>query len=317
MLCLCSSNSRRNPSKKETARDRNTGGAEETVVSSDPAEASSSRSLRCSRRSTSSSRQRNQESKVSATDVRVAELDNKLPGHWNTETPAAAAAQGKARKRSFPTLKQVDLYDSSEVQLKRQRRSIDETSLIGKSNGEQSEDHPVGIRAALRSNRQAALFTGLSPFRRRSSHRLSTGSATEALPSSLEPESSQSSLSAAAAARIRSSSPPATTSAVGKGAIAKAKQRRGIETKKDKAKANQPVSTRAKSYTKKKQLLATNLPTTGNTDPEEVASTSSDLPQQQQQQQKSQKGKRHCQPDPGVASRSKASKTTGSCASNR
>lgn len=283
--------------------------AEETVVSAEPAEASSSRSLRCSRRSTSSSRQRNQESKVSATEARVAELDNKHSSHWNTETPAA---QGKSRKRSFPTLKQVDFCDSSEVQLKRQRRSIDETSLIGKSNGEQSEGHPVGIKAALRSNRQAALFTGLSPFRRRSAHRLSTGSATEALPSPLEPEQSQSSLTTVAG--TGPSSPTATTSAVGKGTITKAKQRKG-ETKRDKAKANQPVSTKAKSYTKKKRLLPSNF-STGNSDLGEAASTSSGLPQQQQQQ-KSQKGKRHCQPDPGVASRSKASKTTGSCASNR
>lgn len=310
ILCLCSSNSRRNPSKKETVHNRNASpSAEETVVSSDPAEASSSRSLRCSRRSTSSSRQRNQESKVSATEARVAELDSKHSSHWNTDTPAA---QGKSRKRSFPTLKQVDFYDSSEVQLKRQRRSIDETSLIGKSNGEQSEGHPVGIRAALRSNPQAALFTGLSPFRRRSAHRLSTGSSTEALPSPLELEPSQSSLATVAS----SASSTATTSAVaGKGTVTKAKQRRG-ETKRDKAKANPPVSTKAKSYTKKKRLLTSNL-STGNSDIGEAASTSSGLPQQQQQQQKSQKGKRHCQPDPGVASRSKASKTTGSCASNR
>lgn len=311
-------NRKKNLLHKHRSDKTNSGNTEEAVLVEFP-EPSTSRSSRCSRRSASHAKRKNQESKTTLANAESESASSEdrplVSGKSNLET---VSLKGVTRKRSYPNPAPLDHSQfSGDNKSKRSKQSLDIADLRSYTDEEGSVS---GIRAALRSNPQAALFSGLSPRRRRSSsQRISTGSGSEipSAPAELEQDQGVGGTSATIL-----SSEATESGASGKGGASKAKQRG--EAKKDRKKAIktsgeqiQPTGcSRAKPYTKKQpaavQLLA------GSSEATAPGISSSGNPQQHlQQQQKSQKGKKNSQPEPGVASRSKSSKTTGSCASNR
>lgn len=312
-------NRKKNLLHKHRSDKTDSGNTGEAVLVEFP-EPSTSRSSRCSRRSASHAKRKNQESKTTLANAESESASSEdrplVSGKSNLET---VSLKGVTRKRSYPNPAPLDHSQfSGDNKSKRSKQSLDIADLRSYTDEEGSVS---GIRAALRSNPQAALFSGLSPRRRRSSsQRISTGSGSEipSAPAELEQDRGVGGTSATI-----SSSEATESGASGKGGASKAKQRG--EAKKDRKKAIktsgeqqiQPTGcSRAKPYTKK-QPAAVQLLAGGSSEATAPGVSSSGNPQQHLQQQKSQKGKKNSQPEPGVASRSKSSKTTGSCASNR